>query len=263
MSQRPDDDSADSDPLSLFATEPQSVATPAPQVEIPKEIEPTQTSPELDALVHRAETAERSLREAKRDAAELKRQVATLVSAAKDNHAQGRRSALTLGLAAAGLLALVSIGWRFIPAAVPPSVAAAEPASGPEVQPEVESPVPVAKAQAALVLPDTPAGLSSPRSLPRRDAPARAQQRIEPEPQEQFVGTLSVDAVPAGGEVFINRKSVGPTPVRLSGLRAGSHLVWIERAGYRRFTRVVTVPADKVSRVSVALEPENSSVVRP
>ena len=78
-----------------------------------------------------------------------------------------------------------------------------------------------------------------------------------------YVGTLSVDAVPGGGEVFINRKSVGKTPVRVTGLRAGSHLVWIEREGYRLWTRVVSVPADNVTRVSVALEADNTVAVRP
>jgi hypothetical protein len=38
-------------------------------------------------------------------------------------------------------------------------------------------------------------------------------------------------------------------------LKAGSHLVWIERDGYRRFTRVVQVPADRVSRLWADLEP--------
>ena len=75
---------------------------------------------------------------------------------------------------------------------------------------------------------------------PRRAAPA-------------YVGTLSIDASP-GGAVFINRKPAGMTPLRISDLKAGSHLVWIERDGYRRFTRVVHVPANQVSRLSAELE---------
>jgi hypothetical protein len=65
---------------------------------------------------------------------------------------------------------------------------------------------------------------------------------------------LSIDASP-GGRVFINRNSVGDTPVRAEKLRAGAHLVWIEREGYRRWTRVVTVSANRVSRVFADLEP--------
>jgi hypothetical protein len=77
---------------------------------------------------------------------------------------------------------------------------------------------------------------------PAADAPIR------------YVGTLSIDSSP-GGQVFVDRKMVGRTPMRVQSLRAGSHLIWIEREGYRRWTRVVQVPADRVSRVSVELEP--------
>jgi hypothetical protein len=99
--------------------------------------------------------------------------------------------------------------------------------------------------------------------LPAHDARVRAVE-AGPEPvAREYFGTLSVDAVPDGGEVFINRKSVGKTPALVTGLRAGSHLVWIERPGYRLWSRAVLVPADKVSRVSVALEPDPASAVRP
>ena len=52
----------------------------------------------------------------------------------------------------------------------------------------------------------------------------------------------------------VDVESAGPTPVRLDNLRAGSHLIWIERDGYRRWTRVVQVPADQISRVFADLE---------
>ena len=69
-----------------------------------------------------------------------------------------------------------------------------------------------------------------------------------------YVGTLTVDADPAG-DVYLNRKPVGRTPLRLANLRAGSHLIWIEREGYRRFTRVVPVAADRISRITASLAP--------
>jgi PEGA domain len=71
-----------------------------------------------------------------------------------------------------------------------------------------------------------------------------------------YKGTLSVNADRPGATVFVNRKSVGTAPVRVRNLRAGSHLVWVESDGYRRWTRVVTVPAERVTRVSVDLEPD-------
>lgn len=70
----------------------------------------------------------------------------------------------------------------------------------------------------------------------------------------RYVGTLSIDADP-GGDVFVDRQSAGHTPLRLTNLRAGSHLIWIERDGFRRFTRVVQVPADRITRLSAELEP--------
>ena len=69
-----------------------------------------------------------------------------------------------------------------------------------------------------------------------------------------YVGTLTIDADPAG-DVFVNRENMGRTPMRLEKLRAGSHLIWIQREGYRRWTRVVAVAADRVSHVSATLDP--------
>lgn len=74
------------------------------------------------------------------------------------------------------------------------------------------------------------------------------------QPPAFYEGTLSVNADRPGAEVFVNRKSVGTAPVRVRNLRAGSHLVWVEHDGYRRWTRVITVPAERVTRVSADLE---------
>jgi hypothetical protein len=71
-----------------------------------------------------------------------------------------------------------------------------------------------------------------------------------------YKGTLSVRADSPGAQVFVNRKAVGTAPVRVGNLRAGAHLVWVESDGYRRWTRVVTVPAETVTRVTADLEPE-------
>lgn len=70
-----------------------------------------------------------------------------------------------------------------------------------------------------------------------------------------YKGTLSINAAQPGARVFVNRRDVGTVPVRLRNLKAGAHLVWIESEGYRRWTRVVTVPAERVTRVSATLEP--------
>jgi len=70
-----------------------------------------------------------------------------------------------------------------------------------------------------------------------------------------YKGTLTVKADRPGARVFVNRQDVGTAPVRVGNLRAGAHLVWVESDGYRRWTRVVTVPAETVTRVAADLEP--------
>jgi hypothetical protein len=70
-----------------------------------------------------------------------------------------------------------------------------------------------------------------------------------------YRGTLTVSADHPDAEVFVNRMPVGKAPVRVRNLRAGAHLVWVESDGYRRWTRVITVPAERVTRVTADLEP--------
>ncbi len=118
--------------------------------------------------------------------------------------------------------------------------------------------------QAAVVVPPAPAeappapALTKPPSVNAApDAGSAVTPTIKPVSATapiKYVGTLSIDSTP-GGEVFIDRKSAGRTPLRVGSLRAGSHLIWVEREGYRRWTRVVQVQSDRVSRVSADLEP--------
>lgn len=70
-----------------------------------------------------------------------------------------------------------------------------------------------------------------------------------------YRGTLTIRADHPGAHVYVNREPVGIAPVRVRNLRAGAHLVWVESEGYRRWTRVVTVPAEQVTRVAADLEP--------
>lgn len=92
-------------------------------------------------------------------------------------------------------------------------------------------------------------------SLAAAAMPAVEESRAVERPPVVYRGTLSVAADQPEAEVFINRKRVGVAPVRVRNLRAGSHLVWIESEGHRRWTRVVTVPYERVTRVKADLEP--------
>ena len=102
------------------------------------------------------------------------------------------------------------------------------------------------------------AAQSLPSLLPDQPSPLRSSTEPPLTPLVTptiYKGTLSVNADRPGATVFVNRKNVGVAPVRIRNLRAGAHLVWIERDGYRRWTRVITVPAERVTRVSADLEP--------
>jgi len=112
--------------------------------------------------------------------------------------------------------------------------------------PRAQAPTPAAAS--AIPVP-SPAGTEVPVDIaPVVQTPSR-------ERPTYYRGTLTVRADHPDARVFVNREPVGVAPVRVRNLRAGAHLVWVESAGYRRWTRVVTVPAERVTRVEADLEP--------
>jgi hypothetical protein len=228
---------------------------------------PQQVTEDLRLRLDRAERlVERSLIEI----TTLKSDLATLVGAVEDiRKRQSRRDAppvaatlpakrmspLRAALAAVVLLTFATLAWGFVAivseefAQPPPSESGSEPAAVPA--PVVEAAPPPAEIQTAAVVSVTPAASARPRDVVARGDPPP---RVASPPAPGYVGTLTIDASPEG-EVFVNRQSAGRTPLRLEKLRAGSHLIWIEREGYRRWTRVVPVTANRVSRVSATLDP--------
>jgi DNA repair ATPase RecN len=92
-----------------------------------------------------------------------------------------------------------------------------------------------------------------PRAAPTAPA-AGASQAGRSKESVQYLGALRVNSEPAGSAVFVDRQHVGETPLELTGLRAGSHVVRIERNGYDRWTTAVLVAADKQTRVSARLQ---------
>jgi PEGA domain len=228
-----------------------------------------------EALIPRIERLEQALDASKTQVATLTSEVATLVRAIADIRKQSSRPPVTAAIpvgrgyvrpswatsaivaAAVGLGAAI-VGWTYLASDGDTSIAAAAAATSAAAPRVIAKTAPVAaepsapaKAVPEALKPLAPAALKAPapEALKAPEAPARQSPRAA-----KYVGTLSIDADP-GGDVFLNRKSVGHTPLRLANLRAGSHLIWIERDGYRRFTRVVNVPADRVTRLSADLEP--------
>ena len=247
----------DSDPLLAFSNEPGTVPSAGSSPDIatqpvaPAEDTGREPSPDaLASLAARVDQLERALEGSKKQVSSLKSEVATLVRALGDikkarpipSSSQTARSGMRAAAAVVGIVIGLGLGmfaWQYL--ASDAEVAIAAPTA-------VESSGPVA--EAATPVDATPA---PPAPVPIRASSPRVV--VEPENTPiNYVGTLSVDASP-GGEVFLDRKSAGTAPVRLTNLRAGSHLIWVERDGYRRFTRVVQVPADRVTRVFANLEP--------
>jgi len=68
-----------------------------------------------------------------------------------------------------------------------------------------------------------------------------------------FSGVLRVESVPSRATVFIDQQRVGETPLPLARLRAGSHVIWIERNGYERWSTAVLVATDQQTSVSAML----------
>jgi hypothetical protein len=188
------------------------------------------------------------------EVASLKLELATLVSAHRDSQRQQRPSGVRIPVAKA--------------------VKKVEPPVRPSVTPAAVV-VMLAVGLLSWQLIGTPRNdrisVQASRPTPPAQSPPNPQPRIELPPESPatteppvtplvrptiYTGTLSVRSNAPGSTVFVNRRNVGTAPVRLSNLRAGAHLVWVESEGFRRWTRVVTVPAERVTRVTAALEPE-------
>lgn len=276
---QPRRDPAETDPLQAFLAEVQR--TPPHPTESKQDDAESPPAPPVEDrpdLTDRVERAERLLERMVIEMTGLKSDLATLVGAVDDiknrqsrpaqlqvvTPAPPRRRAspVTAAVAAVMLAAIAFTTWGILSVASsdsddPPSIET-------EVSGDVATPLPMTVATAPVEI-QRAAAVST---VPSRDVPAPDDSRAEPREREApvpapvareerrgaYVGTLTIDASPAG-DVFLNRKNVGRTPVRLEKLRAGSHLVWIEREGYRRWTRVVPVAADRVSRVIADLDP--------
>ena len=261
--------SEEPDPLLAFSTESATApaVTPAPEPEaqpVAAPVDPSRPptpSVPIESLVARLDRVERALEESKARVTSLKSEVATLVRAVGDIRTagarpvpaatpivQGQRASFTASAIVGAVLGIAAavFGWTYLSSDSDVSIAASPPPQQ-TAQPLAVEPAPE-PAPALIADVSRPSIVSIAHEAPKApDAPQAPQ-------APRYVGTLSIDADP-GGDVFLDRQSAGRTPLRLTNLRAGSHLIWIERDGFRRFTRVVQVPADRVTRLFADLEP--------
>jgi hypothetical protein len=71
-----------------------------------------------------------------------------------------------------------------------------------------------------------------------------------------FVGTLVVESRPAGAKVFLDGRGVGVTPLTVSDVSVGSHVVRLDLAGHQRWSTSIRVVAGERERVAASLEEE-------
>ena len=178
-----------------------------------------------------------------------------------------------------GLLALVVVGSGLVARRARPPVQAAgaqhkseahiaTAASSPVLpSPAVDVPIPPAPAPLATAAPTTPRVIpAATKSASRKATSSKAatQDRArrpqpaggDPSASPVFAGALAVQSNPAGGTVFLDRQRVGKTPLQLTGVTAGAHVIWIESPGHARWTTAVQVNTNKLVKVIATLEPQ-------
>jgi len=72
-------------------------------------------------------------------------------------------------------------------------------------------------------------------------------------------GTLSVTTTPAGAQVYLDDILRGASPATIPGLAAGSHILRLEKSGYRNMTVPVEITTGKTTDYTTALVPEDGN----
>ena len=106
----------------------------------------------------------------------------------------------------------------------------------------------------------SPQGPSARRPKPPQNplTPAKPTPWISQSSPSQRIGTytglLVVESLPPGASVYLDNKAVGRTPLTLTTVNAGEHVVRLERDGYRRWSRSIRVVATERNRVTASME---------
>ena len=70
-----------------------------------------------------------------------------------------------------------------------------------------------------------------------------------------FVGSLQIDSMPPSARVFVDRKPVGVTPLRMIEVASGSHVVRLEADGHTPWSSAIRVVANRRTDVHATLAP--------
>jgi serine/threonine-protein kinase len=106
-----------------------------------------------------------------------------------------------------------------------------------------------ARPSQSLVVP-----LAAPRATASRGTQSTMPAPATPATMGRYAGDLVIESKPSGARVYIDNKLAGTTPLSLRHVGAGSHVVRLERDGYRRWSSSVRVVAAERNRVTASLE---------
>jgi serine/threonine protein kinase len=96
---------------------------------------------------------------------------------------------------------------------------------------------------------------AAPAAPATRDTPSRPAPRpATPSAPTVFTGLLYVDSRPRGATVLLDNKNVGVTPLTISDVKVGSHIVRFEMTGKKPWSTSTTVVAGQTARVTGSLE---------
>ena len=151
---------------------------------------------------------------------------------------------------------VVADARREPPVPDPPVVNTSRPPTPAEPVRSMPAPAPVRPTPAPKPARPTPAPKPPSRAVPAAAVPV---------PREgtsaRFVGSLQIDSTPRGARVFIDREPVGVTPLVLTGLVAGSHVIRLEADGHTAWSSAIRIIADRQIdvRTTLASSVENES----
>ncbi len=88
------------------------------------------------------------------------------------------------------------------------------------------------------------------------EKPAQPVEKAAVPKESAALGTILVTTTPDGAEVFADGGFVGNAPATLK-LSSGKHVIRVAAAGYKDWTREITVPAGSELKLAAALEKQN------
>ena len=76
-------------------------------------------------------------------------------------------------------------------------------------------------------------------------------QNVQSQQKSLSTGGISVTSLPAGSLVYVDGSFKGSTPVKVTGLRAGKHVISLMMVGFQRETRIVKVMPDTTANMDI------------